>query len=112
MPSVAGTRCAFFAETNGIGNRLFNRGPEMQRMHSFSGPAGRAMRRSGKNLASGLRIRGEGDYVLIPPSVYPSGVSHTYLDPDAAIVAALQWLPRSGCSIPHLQAWSGNHPER
>jgi hypothetical protein len=50
------------------------------------------MRGSGKNPAPGLRIRGEGDYVLIPPSACSSGVSHVYLDPDAAIAAAPQGL--------------------
>jgi hypothetical protein len=58
----------------------------------FRWPAGRAMRDSGKNLAPGLRIHGEGDYVLIPPSACSSGISHVYLDPDAAIAAAPQWL--------------------
>ncbi|WP_433971026.1 bifunctional DNA primase/polymerase [Tunturiibacter lichenicola] len=41
----------------------------------FRWPAGRAMRRS--DPAPGLRIRGERDCVLVPPSV-----SHAYLDPD------------------------------
>ncbi|WP_433972689.1 bifunctional DNA primase/polymerase [Tunturiibacter lichenicola] len=58
----------------------------------FRWPAGRAMRRSGKNPAPGIRIHGEGDYVLIPPSACSSGVSNVYLDPDAAIAAAPQWL--------------------
>jgi hypothetical protein len=58
----------------------------------FRWPAGRAMRDSGKNPAPGLRIHGEGDYVLIPPSACSSGASHVYLDPDAAIAAAPQWL--------------------
>jgi hypothetical protein len=58
----------------------------------FRWPAGRAMRGSGKNPAPGLRIHGEGDYVLIPPSACSSRVSHVYLDPDAAIAAAPQWL--------------------
>ena len=58
----------------------------------FRWPAGRAMRGSGKNPAPGLRIRGEGDCVLIPPSASSSGVPHVYLDPDAAIATAPQWL--------------------
>jgi hypothetical protein len=58
----------------------------------FHSPAGRAIRSSGKNPEPGLRIRGEGDYVLIPPSACSSGVSHVYLDPDAAIATAPQWL--------------------
>jgi hypothetical protein len=58
----------------------------------FRWPAGRAMRGSGKNPAPGLTIHGEGDYVLIPPSAGSSGVSHVFLDPDAAIAVAPQWL--------------------
>lgn len=58
----------------------------------FRWPAGRVMRGSGKNPAPGLRIRGEGDYVLIPPSACSSGVSRVYLDPNAAIAAAPQGL--------------------
>jgi len=61
----------------------------------FRWPAGRVMRGSGKNPAPGLIIRGEGDYVLIPPSVCSSGVSLAYHDSDAAIMAAPQWLINS-----------------
>jgi hypothetical protein len=50
------------------------------------------MRGSGNYSAPGLRIRGEGDYVLIPPSASSSGVSHLYLDPEAAIEVAPRWL--------------------
>jgi hypothetical protein len=44
----------------------------------FRWPAGRAMCGSGENPAPGLRIRGGGDYVLIPPSVCSSGASYVY----------------------------------
>jgi len=52
----------------------------------FRWPAGRAMRCSG-NLAPGLRIHGEGNSVLVPPTA-----SRVYLDPEATIAAAPQWL--------------------
>jgi hypothetical protein len=87
---VPAARCASLTVTNGMDNRLCNRGPETYAF--FRWPAGRAMRSSGKNPAPGLRIRGEGDYVLIPPSACTSGVSHVYLDPDAASATAPQWL--------------------
>jgi hypothetical protein len=52
----------------------------------FGWPAGRAMRCSG-NLAPGLRIHGEGNSVLVPPSA-----SRAYLYPEATIATAPQWL--------------------
>jgi hypothetical protein len=39
------------------------------------------------NLAPGLKIHATGSSVLIPPSA-----SHAYLDPDATVAAAPQWL--------------------
>ena len=45
-----------------------------------------------KNLAPGLRVRGKGDCVLLPPSVGASGIPYVYWDPEAAISAAPQWL--------------------
>jgi hypothetical protein len=56
----------------------------------FRWPAGRAMCR--KNLGPGMRVFGDDDYVLIPPSVGASGIPHLYWDPEAAIAAAPQWL--------------------
>jgi hypothetical protein len=44
-------------------------------------------KRSSSALAPGLRIHGEGNSVLVPPSV-----SHAYLDPEVTIAAAPQWL--------------------
>jgi hypothetical protein len=58
----------------------------------FRWPTARAMRRS--DPAPRLRIRGDGDYVLIPPSV-----SHAYLDPEAAVAAAPQWLIDSAFAV-------------
>jgi hypothetical protein len=52
----------------------------------FRWPVGRAMRSSG-NLAPGLRLLGEGNSVLVPPTA-----SRAYLDPEATIAAPPHWL--------------------
>jgi hypothetical protein len=43
-------------------------------------------------VAPGLRIRGEDDFVLIPPSRQSSGVLHTYVNPDVGIATTPTWL--------------------
>jgi hypothetical protein len=65
----------------------------------FRWPKGMAMRRSAKNLARGLSIRGEGDYVLVPPSACPARTSHVYINPDAEIATSPQWLLNSAFSV-------------
>jgi hypothetical protein len=37
-------------------------------------------------------IHGNNDFILLPPSRYSSGIVHTYLNPDAPVEAAPQWL--------------------
>jgi hypothetical protein len=65
----------------------------------FRWPMGMTMRRSAKNLGPGLSLRGEGDYVLVPPSACSAGTSHAYTDPDAAIASAPEWLLNSAFSV-------------
>jgi hypothetical protein len=64
----------------------------------FHWPQGMDMRASAKNLAPGLCIRGDGDYVLVPPSM-SAGISHVYCNPDAVIATAPQWLLQSPFSL-------------
>jgi hypothetical protein len=64
----------------------------------FHWPQGMAVRASAKNLAPGLCIRGDGDYVLVPPSM-SAGISHVYCDPDAVIATTPQWLLQSAFSF-------------
>lgn len=47
-----------------------------------------------KVVAPGLRIRGENESVLVPPSILRSGVSHTYRNPYAGIMKSPNWLLR------------------
>jgi hypothetical protein len=55
----------------------------------FRWPADRIL--CDKVVAAGLRIRGENDSVLIPPSTNRSGV-HAYRNPEARIMTSPNWL--------------------
>ncbi len=58
-------------------------------------PKGECIRNSAGRLASGLDIRGEGGYVIIPPSVHPSGAKYAFIDPNQSIKNAPEWLLES-----------------
>jgi hypothetical protein len=58
----------------------------------FQWPQDAVIKNSAGQLASGLDVRGEGGYVVIPPSVHSNGNHYAYTKPDAAIVAAPDWL--------------------
>ena len=58
----------------------------------FAWPEGRRQISSSRKIGEGLSVFGEGDWVLIPPSREPHGTQHTYLNPEAEVVAAPVWL--------------------
>lgn len=58
----------------------------------FLYPGGREIRNSTKKLAPGLDVRGEGGYVVVPPSVHPSGARYSYADCGLSVEAAPGWL--------------------
>jgi hypothetical protein len=60
--------------------------------HYFSWPAGQRIRNSAGALGTGLDIRGDGGYIVIPPSIHPTGVQYRYIARDAPIVDAPDWL--------------------
>lgn len=57
----------------------------------FRWPVGLAFRITRKEIAPGLTVRGEGDFILIPPSLI-SGVSHAWRSPDVHVADAPTWL--------------------
>ena len=58
----------------------------------FRYPQGWTIRNSAGQLSERLDIRGEGGYVVIPPSIHPSGALYAYVDQSAPIAEAPQWL--------------------
>jgi hypothetical protein len=71
----------------------------------FRWPANRILCR--KVVAPGLRIHGENDSVLIPPSTHRSSVSHAYRNPDAEIMPSPNWLLKLAFNEPEEKS-SGN----
>lgn len=58
----------------------------------FRYPVGLVLRQGGRYPSPGLRIHGDGDFVLLPPSRYSSKIAHEYLNPDESVATAPQWL--------------------
>jgi putative DNA primase/helicase len=62
--------------------------------HLFFAHPGVPVRSRAGHLGPGLDVRGDGGYVVVPPSVHPSGVPYAWVNPpDAADLAPLPaWL--------------------
>jgi hypothetical protein len=58
----------------------------------FRYPVGCMIRNSASKLRAGLDVRGEGGYVIAPPSFHSSGRQYRWLDPDTAVLPAPEWL--------------------
>jgi len=65
----------------------------------FRYPHKKVYTRAGK-FASGLDIRGEGGYIVAPPSIHYTGVVYQWLDPDCPIATAPDWLLDIICQPP------------
>ena len=61
-------------------------------LHLYFSNPGDEIRNSQGRIADGIDVRGEGGYVLAPPSVHPSGAVYTWLDPKAEVVPLPDWL--------------------
>jgi hypothetical protein len=57
----------------------------------FRYPESAEIRNSASKLAPALDVRGEGGYVIVPPSIHASGDEYTFLSEDAP-VAPPRWL--------------------
>jgi hypothetical protein len=53
---------------------------------------GAKVRNSAGKLAPGLDVRGDGGYVIVPPSVHKNGNAYEFLDENNAVACAPEWL--------------------
>lgn len=72
----------------------------------FTWPEGVNIRNSAGKIGAGLDIRGEGGYVLAPPSVHPSGAVYQFVDELQDVAPAPAWL-LSAIAKPDAPAPSG-----
>ncbi len=55
-------------------------------------PDGRGIRNSAGRIAPGLDVRAAGGYVIVPPSLHPSGTQYEFLDENVPISGPPEWL--------------------
>lgn len=82
---------ATLTSTTGRGRHLF-----------FHYPQRKVYTRAGK-FAPGLDIRGEGGYVVAPPSIHHTGIPYEWMDDTAPIADAPDWLLDIICKEPEAK---------
>jgi hypothetical protein len=51
-----------------------------------------AIQSSASRVAPGIDVRGDGGYVVVPPSVHENGRAYHFIDPECALTTAPEWL--------------------
>ena len=62
--------------------------------HLYFAHPGGTVRNSAGRLGPGLDVRGDGGYVVAPPSLHPSGTRYTFRDAETPVPALPAWLER------------------
>jgi hypothetical protein len=65
----------------------------------FAWPVDHSIRNSTKLLGDGLDIRAAGGYVIVPPSIHPTGCPYVWVDPNVPVADATPW-PLNAISTP------------
>jgi hypothetical protein len=68
--------------------------------HLYFQHPGRKVHSRVKKLAEGIDVRGDGGYVIAPPSLHRSGVFYQWIDPTADVAPAPDWLIEAVCAEP------------
>jgi hypothetical protein len=76
--------------TTGRGKHIYFRYPKDRKVYSRSG-----------QFALGLDVRGAGGYVIAPPSQHYSGAVYDFLDENAEIADAPEWVLERACKPPN-----------
>ena len=67
--------------------------------HFYFRANGKTIKNSAGRLGSGLDVRGEGGYVVAPPSVHMSGGIYRFHDENAPLLEAPDWLVAESLTI-------------